>query len=136
MAKSTLKNGILDLFCGPGGLSLGFALEGFETIYSNDIDSSAIETISHNHKKISDAKGKKHIHVAEAEDINKLSSSKIKKIFKERGCRVQGIIGGPPCQGFSVNAPIRSLDDDRNHLSRRCRADVHFRPTRDLGHHC
>lgn len=24
--------------------------------------------------------------------------------------------GGPPCQGFSINAPIRSLDDERNHL--------------------
>jgi DNA (cytosine-5)-methyltransferase 1 len=112
-----LKDGILDLFCGPGGLSLGFLLEGFDIVYSNDIDENSIETVSKNHRKISEATGKKHVHSAEAIDIKKLSISKVQKEFQDKGYRVHGIIGGPPCKGFSMaNMQTRFVDNPHNTL--------------------
>jgi DNA (cytosine-5)-methyltransferase 1 len=112
-----LKNGILDIFCGAGGLSLGFLLEGFDIVYSSDNNSRAIDTIQHNHKKIHSSKGEQEYHYSEVEDINHLNAKKVRKIFKERGYRIQGIIGGPPCQGFSLaNRQTRTKDNPNNSL--------------------
>jgi DNA (cytosine-5)-methyltransferase 1 len=112
-----LKNGILDIFCGAGGLSLGFLLEGFDIVYSSDNNSRSINTILHNHKKIHSSRGEQDYHYSEVEDINNLDARKVRKKFKDRGYRVQGIIGGPPCQGFSVaNRQTRTIDNPANAL--------------------
>ena len=112
-----LKNGILDIFCGAGGLSLGFLFEGFDIVYSSDNNSRAIDTIKTNHNKIHMLKGEQDHHYSEVEDINNLDARKVRKIFKDRGYRVQGIIGGPPCQGFSqANRQTRTIDNPNNSL--------------------
>jgi DNA (cytosine-5)-methyltransferase 1 len=114
---AALKNGVLDIFCGAGGLSLGFILEGFNIVYSSDKNPRSIETIRYNHKKIHDSKCEENYHYSEAEDIIALNSQKVLHIFRERGYRVQGIIGGPPCQGFSVaNKKTRTADNPENSL--------------------
>lgn len=93
---------LLDLFCGAGGLSLGFERAGFSVVKAIDFDKWAIETYNYN-------RGKK---VGEVRDVTTIDQDYIKNIGK-----VDGIIGGPPCQGFSTSGQ-RLIDDNRNKLYR------------------
>jgi len=88
---------IASLFSGAGGLDLGFKQAGFEISWANDIFIEAAETYK---KNIGD-----HITTNNIEDIN---SSEIPD--------VDGIIGGFPCQGFSMANSKRTTEDVRNKL--------------------
>ena len=92
------NNKILDLFCGAGGLSLGFERAGFDVVKAIDIDAHAVNTYNFNRNKT----------VAEVCDITTIDDKFIASLGK-----IHGIIGGPPCQGFST-AGQRIIDDDRN----------------------
>lgn len=94
---------ILDLFCGAGGLSLGFEKAGFSVIKAIDIDPWAIKTYNYNRKD----------KVAEVLDIAEMTPDYLKSLGP-----IDGIIGGPPCQGFSIANGQRIIDDDRNKLYR------------------
>lgn len=96
-----MKNKIIDLFCGCGGLSLGFEMAGFESVLAIDLWKDAIESYNFNRNN----KNGKCI------DIASLSNDELKKYSSE----VVGVIGGPPCQGFSTVGK-RESDDPRNHL--------------------
>lgn len=98
-----MRNKIIDLFCGCGGLSKGFEMAGFEVEVAVDVWKDAIETYNHNHKNA----------VAICEDIHNLNDEFLNKII-ERG-EVVGVIGGPPCQGYST-VGTRDVNDPRNHL--------------------
>lgn len=98
-----MKNKIIDLFCGCGGLSLGFEQAGFEVAYAIDMWQAAINTYNHNHKE----------KVAECRDIHELTNEKLREL-KSSG-EIVGVIGGPPCQGFS-KVGTRDVNDPRNHL--------------------
>lgn len=98
-----MKGKILDLFCGCGGLSLGFEKAGFEVAYAIDMWSKAIETYNYNREN----------KVAECKDIHKLTDENLKKICEEN--KIIGVIGGPPCQGYS-KVGTRDINDPRNHL--------------------
>lgn len=98
--KNNLK--IIDLFCGAGGLSLGFESQGFESILAIDTWNNAIETFNNNRMN----------KVGIVEDISKIDKKFIDSKIKEH---VNGVIGGPPCQGFSL-AGKRDEDDVRNKL--------------------
>jgi len=97
----TLK--VLDLFCGAGGLSKGFEMAGFKILAGLDNDKWSIETFQKNHK---DAK-------IINEDIRKVSGEDIEKLINTKNIDV--IVGGPPCQGFSM-AGRRDPKDPRNSL--------------------
>lgn len=75
----------VSLFSGAGGLDIGFKKAGFEIIWANDIDKDACSSYAENLGN--------HIR---CEDIVSL----IPELSHLRG--VDAIIGGPPCQGFSV----------------------------------
>lgn len=94
---------IIDLFCGIGGLSLGFEQAGFEVCAAVDMWADAVKTYNHNRKE-------KVAKVISVEDFNEKELSSI--IATEK---ITGIIGGPPCQGFSTVGK-REIDDPRNKM--------------------
>ncbi len=96
---------VLDLFAGAGGLSLGFQQAGFQVYAAIEQDSWACETLRRNNPRT---------RVLES-DIRSLSDSSILQEFGREG--VAGVIGGPPCQGFShSNVTKRDPSDPRNSL--------------------
>lgn len=97
------KNKIIDLFCGCGGLSIGFEQAGFEVALAIDFWKDAITTYNHNHSN----------KVGKCEDIKNLTTEFLNN-FKENET-VVGVIGGPPCQGYST-VGTRDINDPRNHL--------------------
>lgn len=94
---------IIDLFCGIGGLSLGFEQAGFEVVSAIDMWADAVKTYNHNRKE-------KVAKVMTVEDFNKVLLPEIIKDY-----HITGIIGGPPCQGFST-VGRRNIDDPRNKM--------------------
>ena len=104
--KSKSKLNMIDLFCGAGGLSLGFTQEGFITCLANDIEHCCIETYSHNHPETP----RKNIIEG---DINILIRE-LKQLLKNQ--KIDIVVGGPPCQGFSMANRQRLIDDPRNKL--------------------
>ncbi|MCD8296440.1 MAG: DNA cytosine methyltransferase [Prevotella sp.] len=97
------KHTFIDLFCGCGGLSLGFEMAGFECVLAIDNWKDALTTYAYNRKN----------DVTLCTDLSDLNPQIIKKKYSINN--VDLIIGGPPCQGFSV-AGKRIMDDERNKL--------------------
>jgi len=98
---------IISLFSGAGGLDLGFKNEGYKIALAIDSESSAIDTHKHNFE------GTESI----VADLTKLGPKGVlKHVIKNvaPGSRI-GVIGGPPCQGFS-RANISSQPDDPRNL--------------------
>jgi len=85
---------------------LGFNSAGFENIFAIDIEDEFLETYRENFKR----------HHVLREDITKVSNGTIKKLTNNHNIDV--IIGGPPCQGFSIAGNIgrKFIDDPRNRL--------------------
>ena len=103
MVKAMSKLSVLDLFCGAGGLSLGFKLGGCKIIGGVEWDSAAMETHKNNFKSEFEFCG----------DIKNITNEMITNRIKN----VDIIIGGPPCQGFSsANRHEKENDDPRNKL--------------------
>ena len=96
----------IDLFCGAGGLSLGFVQEGIGVNLACDFEEACIETYKFNHTDV-DSRYIVHADIKEIEN-NIVESLKYKK--------VDIVIGGPPCQGFSMANRQRIIDDPRNKL--------------------
>ncbi len=96
---------VLDLFCGAGGLSLGFKMANFDVVGGIDFNESAIKTHKHNFPGHNNFVG----------DITKFSNEQIHEAF---GKSVDIIVGGPPCQGFSLANKQESEDKkkDKNKL--------------------
>ncbi len=86
----------VSLFCGAGGLDMGFEQAGFKTIWANDFDRDACKT----HQNWSKTE-------VVCSDISKIDMQSIPKS--------DIILGGFPCQGFSLSGP-RKIDDSRNVL--------------------
>lgn len=97
------KPKILDLFSGVGGFSLGFEMAGYESVFAIDFWKDAVETYNYNRLNP----------VAQVMDIHDLTNKKIHSLLEEHD--IEGIIGGPPCQGFST-VGTRDINDERNHL--------------------
>lgn len=88
---------VVSLFSGAGGLDLGFKMAGHEIIWANDLYEDAVETYRQNLGR----------HIV-CKDISKINADEIPD------CDI--IIGGFPCQGFSVANTKRHENDERNVL--------------------
>lgn len=97
---------MIDLFCGAGGLSLGFSQEGFITSLANDIQDCCVDTYAHNHPETP----RDHIVLGDIKDVVKNLDELL------AGRSVDIVVGGPPCQGFSMANRQRLIDDPRNYL--------------------
>lgn len=122
------KPTFIDLFGVPGGMSLGFKLAGMRSVGALDIFGSGIETYRNNFPDVA----RENVVCADASDDNIVES--FQDITSIRKGDVDVIIGGPPCQGFSMVGRIKSaslvkngqregstsdprfIDDERNHL--------------------
>lgn len=108
----------IDLFCGAGGLSLGFQQAGFNILAGIDFDDAALDTYEHN---LGGAKALK-------EDLYKPEEAwkDVEEAIDNK--KIDMIIAGPPCQGFSLTG-ARDLNDTRNKLYLAVvKAVEHFKP--------
>ncbi len=96
----------IDLFCGAGGLTEGFRQAGFSSVYANDVNPIAIQTFKLNHAET----------WADARPIQEVDPKSVRRKLGLRKGDLSVLAGGPPCQGFSINAPERFLQDPRNAL--------------------
>jgi DNA (cytosine-5)-methyltransferase 1 len=96
---------VLDLFSGAGGLSLGFKEAGFKISAAIDNDPNLIITHQKNFPES----------ISITEDLVNFSPEAFSKNYGFADHDIDGIIGGPPCQGFSLAGP-RNFYDKRNKL--------------------
>ena len=103
--KYEIKNhyNFISLFTGAGGLDIGFQEAGFNCLFASDIMKEACETYRRNNPGVP----------VVCADIRQLPTAEIRKAIGER--RVDVIVGGPPCQGFS-NMGNKNSGDPRNLL--------------------
>lgn len=120
---------VVDLFCGCGGASLGFAQAGFQIQLAVDSDPWAVATFRLNHPELPEER-------VICKDLSELEEPRARQEFRERltsllgGRRVNVVVGGPPCQGFSLvgtrgrgtarahRPGRRFIDDEGNRLYR------------------
>lgn len=98
----------IDLFCGAGGITEGFRQAGYVSLYGNDVMPEAIETFKLNHPEA----------IADCRSIEDVDPAEIRERLGLQPGELDVLVGGPPCQGFSINAPERFLNDPRNKLFR------------------
>jgi DNA (cytosine-5)-methyltransferase 1 len=96
----------IDLFAGAGGLSCGLEMAGFNSLFASDIHPIYCDTYQFNHPKT----------YVYRKDIRNLPAEEVASITGLHPGELDLLAGGPPCQGFSINAPIRTMEDRRNHL--------------------
>ena len=89
---------VVSLFAGCGGLDLGFEKAGFDVVWANEFDSSIHATYRLNHPK------------------TKLCTLDIRDIKASDIPDCDGIIGGPPCQSWSLGGKCLGIEDDRGKL--------------------
>ena len=103
--KNLAKPKLVDFFCGAGGLSLGFIQEGFHVDLANDYEDVCVQTYRYNHPEIPE---------------NRVIHGDIRKVVNDIDelvtADIDGVVGGPPCQGFSSANQQRMIDDPRNEL--------------------
>lgn len=96
----------VDLFSGAGGLSRGFYDAGYDVVLGVDFDEAALKTFKENHGS------------ADTMKLDLFNHDNIEKIIDylhQKKIKLDVLVGGPPCQGFSIAGP-RDMNDKRNTL--------------------
>lgn len=99
---------VIDLFCGAGGLSEGFRQAGFHVLAGNDFFDAAGETFAATHREAKFLPG----------PIQNYTASDFRNAAQLRAGDLDVLVGGPPCQGFSVYNHQRGMHDERSSLYR------------------
>lgn len=103
--KSKSSPTLVSLFSGAGGLDLGFKKAGFKTVWANEYDKTITPTFKANFPSI-------HL---DDRSIVAISDQEIEEIESKYG-RIDGVIGGPPCQSWSEAGAKRGIKDHRGQL--------------------
>ena len=99
------SDNVVDLFSGAGGLSLGASRAGFSVCCAVEIDPHAVAAHRRNFPQA--------LHIEE--DMSRLTGRSLKTALGLRNGELAGIVGGPPCQGFSCIGK-NDISDPRNKL--------------------
>lgn len=109
---------VIDYFSGPGGLAEGFSQAGYNTLMGIDYDKNSAETFKENHQDASYIRA----------NISELNPEKVLKEAPVSKDDIDVVVGGPPCQGFSI-AGDREQGDERNELFKDYARHIdHLRP--------
>lgn len=105
---------VISMFSGAGGLDMGFHNKGFKILWANDFSSDACDTYDKwaNFNSDGSRKSPENCTIIECGDVSKLDLENVLP-----GVSVDVVLGGFPCQGFSLAGP-RQVDDSRNVLYR------------------
>lgn len=110
MGKLNTSQGLkaVDLFCGCGGLSVGLQAAGFHILAGLDVEPLYLNSFAHNFPTAKSL----------SLDIAETSPQEFMSLLGLQPGELDMLAGGPPCQGFSKNVPlkVRYLDDPRNQL--------------------
>lgn len=101
-----MGNTVIDLFCGAGGLSAGLEMAGFRVVVGNDHFEAAGETFSKTHPHATFIPG----------PIQELSVEKLLEVSGLQPGELKVLVGGPPCQAYSVYNHQRGMHDERASL--------------------
>ena len=82
---------VIDLFCGCGGMSKGLTDAGLTVIAGIDIWDKAVESYNKNYH-----------HKAYCADLTELTPEKFNEMYNKENKSVDILVGGPPCQSFSI----------------------------------
>ena len=112
-SKLSSRDGFVDLFCGAGGFTIGFSKSGWRHLLAADNNEHVIQTHSHNYPSIPFF----------PEDLS-LEKNRKKLVSELKGEEIGVVVGGPPCQGFSIFGKRRFVNtrghdpekDSRNKL--------------------
>jgi DNA (cytosine-5)-methyltransferase 1 len=88
---------VVSLFSGAGGMDLGFEKAGFDVVWANEYDKTIWETYRKNHSAFLETRSIKDVPEGDVPDCD-------------------GIIGGPPCQSWSLAGCMRGINDERGKL--------------------
>lgn len=110
VARTIPAGAVVDLFCGAGGLSLGFEWAGHTLVAAADSDRYATEAAAAN---AAEGGSVERLDLADDDVLKALA----RRALKRAGGAIGTLVGGPPCQGFSTAGPCR-IADERNHLVR------------------
>lgn len=95
----------IELFCGAGGMTLGFEQAGFDVLAAFDLEPINISTHSNNFPASR----------AFAADLSVETGESLRRIADVEQSEIDVVFGGPPCQGFSYGGR-RDMTDERNQL--------------------
>lgn len=113
---------VIDIFAGCGGLSSGFHSQGIEVVAHLDWDKSCINTLKENYSIKSQLNYETRFFHEDIRNTNNLFTSSIDSLSNwiESNNTIHGIIGGPPCQAYSIAGRVRDPNgmqlDYRNYL--------------------
>jgi DNA (cytosine-5)-methyltransferase 1 len=99
---------LLSLFCGAGGLDLGFEQAGYQVALAFDIRPDSVESYNYNRRQTG-------VGVAHCADVRDLTAVRIDSLLGAKFAPT-GIIGGPPCQSFSRANKSQRANDPRHDL--------------------
>jgi len=95
----------VDLFCGCGGLSTGLLDAGIDVRVGVDLDAPSIATFALNHAP----RGSRSLQA----DVRELTGARLAELA---GAKIELLVGGPPCQPFSIAGKRQALEDHRGDL--------------------